>query len=142
MNHLTEKIMQQTQTLEDVLDTPQKKLAFFQNIILVAAADKILDAGESELLLLVGNRIGLTAEEVMPLVDNLSILSFIIPEDGLQKTLELQTLVQMMMQDGQIHDREYSLCLEYATRIGYGKEVLDDMIQQFATNSSNDRNAT
>lgn len=124
--------MKNIQTLEDVLNTPQKKLAFFQNLVLVAAADNVLDNDESELLLFIGNRLGLTSEEVMPMVDNLAILSFIIPEDGLQKTLELQTLVQMMMQDGDVHDREYALCLEYANRIGFGKAILDDMIQQFA----------
>jgi uncharacterized tellurite resistance protein B-like protein len=125
--------MQHIQSLEEVLNTPQKKLAFYQNLVLVAAADKVLEKDESDLLLFIGNRLGLTAEQVMPMADNLGVLSFIIPEDGLQKTLELQTLVQMMMQDGEVHDREYALCLEYATRIGYGKAVLDGMIQQFKT---------
>lgn len=127
--------MQNTKWLEEVLNTPQKKLAFYQNLVLVAAADKVLDKGESDLLLFIGNKLGLTAEEVMPIADNLGVLSFIIPESGLQKTLELQTLVQMMMQDGDIHDREYALCLEYANRIGYGKAFLDDMIQQFSADS-------
>lgn len=124
--------MQNIQSLEEVLNTPQKKLNFFQNLVLVAAADNVLDAGESELLLFVGNKLGLSADQVMPIADNLGVLSFIIPEDGLQKTLELQTLVQMMIQDGEVHDREYALCLEYATRIGYSKAILDDMIQQFS----------
>lgn len=124
--------MKNIQTLEDVLNTPQKKLAFFQNLVLVAAADNVLDNDESELLLFIGNKLGLSSEEVMPMVDNLPVLTFIIPEDGLQRTLELQTLVQMMMQDGSVHDREYALCLEYATRIGFGKAILDDMIQQFS----------
>uniref|UniRef100_UPI00388D9599 hypothetical protein n=1 Tax=Arcticibacter sp. TaxID=1872630 RepID=UPI00388D9599 len=82
--------MKNIQTLEDVLNTPQKKLAFFQNLVLVAAADNVLDNDESELLLFIGDKLGLTSEEVMPMVDNLPILSFIIPEDGLQRTLELQ----------------------------------------------------
>jgi uncharacterized tellurite resistance protein B-like protein len=124
--------MKNIQSLEDVLNTQQKKLAFFQNLVLVAAADKVLENDESELLLFIGNKLGLTSEELMPMADNLGVLTFIIPEDGLQRTLELQTLVQMMMQDGQVHDREYSMCLEYATRIGFGKAVLDNMIQQFS----------
>ncbi|KAA8482887.1 hypothetical protein BDE36_1457 [Arcticibacter tournemirensis] len=119
------------QSLEDVLNTRQKKLAFFQNVILIAAADKYLDKGEGDLLLFIGNKLGLTPDDVSPIVDNLPVLSFIIPEDGLQKTLELQALVQMMTQDGQVHDKEYILCLDYANRIGYSKEILDDMIDQF-----------
>ena len=124
--------MQQTPSLENVLNTPQKKLAFFQNLVLIAA-DNVLENDESNLLLSIGNRLGLAPEEVMPMVDNLAVLSFIIPEEGIQKTLELQTLVQMMTQDGQVHEKEYSLCLEYANRIGYNKALLDDMIQKFST---------
>lgn len=118
-------------SLEEVLNTPQKKLSFYQNLVLVAAADKVLEEGESELLLSIGNKLGLSANEVMPMADNLGVLTFIIPEDGLQKTLELQTLVQMMTQDGTIHDKEYALCLEYANRVGLGKAILDDMVKQF-----------
>ena len=118
-------------SLEDVLNTPQKKLSFYQNLVLVAAADKVLEEGESELLLSIGNKLGLSADEVMPMADNLGVLTFIIPENGLQKTLELQTLVQMMTQDGTIHDTEYALCLEYANRVGLGKAILDDMVKQF-----------
>jgi uncharacterized tellurite resistance protein B-like protein len=124
--------MQKVQTLEEVLNTPQKKQAFFQNLILIAMADNVLEEDESDFLLLIGDKLGLTSDDVKPMAENLGVLSFIIPEDGLQKTLELQTLVQMMMQDGEIHDREYTLCLEYANRIGYGKAVLDDMISQMA----------
>ncbi len=124
--------MQHEHSIDSLLNTPQKKLAFFQNLILVAAADGVLEEGESELLLSIGNKLGLSADEVMPMADNLNVLSFIIPEDGLQKTLELQTLVQMMVQDGDVNDREYILCQEYAFRIGYGKEILDDMVKQFS----------
>ncbi|MGN7205434.1 hypothetical protein ACTHQF_14255 [Pedobacter sp. SAFR-022] len=123
--------MQNIKSLEEVLNTPQKKLAFYQNLVLIAAADRVLEKDESDLLLSIGNRLGLTSDQVMPMADNLGVLTFVIPEDGLQKTLELQTLVQMMTQDGEIHDKEYALCLEYANRVGLGKTVLDDMIKQF-----------
>ncbi|WP_375416216.1 TerB family tellurite resistance protein [uncultured Hymenobacter sp.] len=124
--------MQSVRPLEEVLDTPQKKLSFFQNLILVAAADGQLDDSESQFLLLIGNRLGFKPDEVMPIADNLSVLSFVVASEGPQRTLELQTLVQMMLQDGRIDPREYGLCLEYAHRIGYGKQILDDMVSQLA----------
>ncbi|UYZ65137.1 TerB family tellurite resistance protein [Hymenobacter weizhouensis] len=124
--------MQTTHTLDQLLDTQHKKLAFFQNLILVAAADGAIDTSESQFLLELGQRLGLSAEDVQPIAENLDVLSFIVPADGLQRTLELQTLVQMMLQDGQIDPREYGLCLEYAHRIGYGKAILDDMVSQLA----------
>lgn len=124
--------MQPQHTLEDVLNTPQKKLAFFQNLIILAVADGELQDDESQFLLQIGNRLGLKAEEVQPIADNIGVLSFVVPAEGIQRTLELQTLVQMMLQDGQIDPREYGLCMEYANRIGYSKEILDDMVSQLA----------
>jgi uncharacterized tellurite resistance protein B-like protein len=124
--------MQEAHSLEEVLNTPQKKLAFFQNLVLIAAADGQLSKDEGNFLLQIGTKLGLKAEEVMPIADNLGVLSFIVPAEGLQRTLELQTLVQMMLQDGDIDAREYGLCMEYANRIGYSKSILDDMVSQLS----------
>lgn len=121
-----------THSLDEVLNTPQKKLAFFQNLVLLAAADGQVSPSESDFLLDIGNKLGLSPAEVMPIADNLGLLSFVVPAEGLQRTLELQTLVQMMLQDGRIDAREYGLCQEYAHRIGYGKALLDDMVSQLA----------
>ncbi|MFT2007956.1 hypothetical protein ACMA1I_04710 [Pontibacter sp. 13R65] len=115
---------------DDLLNTKQKKLAFFQNILLVAIADRNVDEQESDFLVSLGNQLQLSEEDTLPITDNLSVLSFIIPEDGLQKTVELQTLVMMMLQDDELEEREYNLCLEYTRRIGYSKDILDDMIAQ------------
>ncbi|GAA4363186.1 hypothetical protein GCM10023185_31700 [Hymenobacter saemangeumensis] len=124
--------MSEARSIETVLNTQQKKLAFFQNLILIAAADGQLSNDEGDFLLEIGNKLGLKSEEVQPIADNLGVLSFIVPADGLQRTMELQTLVQMMLQDGHIDAREYGLCMEYANRIGFSKSILDDMVSQLA----------
>jgi len=121
-----------THSLDEVLNTPQKKLGFFQNLVLLAVADGQVSPAESNFLLAIGNKLGLSPDEVMPITDNIGLLSFVVPAEGLQRTLELQTLVQLMLQDGQIDAREYGLCQEYATRIGYSKAILDDMVSQLA----------
>ena len=122
--------MTSTTSIDDLLNTQQKKLAFFQNLILVAVADGYIDKRESDFLVTVGRQLNLTEEDTRPIADNLPLLSFIIPDEGLQKTMELQTLVMMVVQDGKIADAEYNLCLEYARRIGYSKDMLDDFLKQ------------
>ncbi len=117
----------------NLLNTKQKKLAFFQNMLLVAVADNYLDESESNFLLSIGEQLNLTEQDTIPITDNLSVLSFIIPEDGMQKTLELQTLVMMLLQDGEVEEREYNLCLEYTRKIGYSKEILDELIANLRT---------
>lgn len=117
-------------SFDDVFNSQQKKLAFFQNLLLAAIADGDLDEQEQEFLVTIGKLLNLTEEETRPIADNMGVLSFIIPEEGLQKTLELQTLVMMVLQDGNIQESEYNLCLEYARRIGYSKDILDEMVEQ------------
>ena len=105
--------------------------------MLLAAADGQVSPAESDFLLQIGNKLGLSPDEVMPVADNLGVLRFVVPAEGLQRTLKLQTLVQMMLQDGRIDAREYGLCQEYANRIGYSKAILNDMVSQLAGGSPN-----
>jgi len=128
--------MATVKTLDSFLDTKEKKLAFFQNMLLIAIADKYIDEMESDFLLSIGQQLDLTEEDTIPITDNLSSLSFIIPKDGLQKTLELQALVMMVLQDGEVEEREYNLCLEYTRQIGYSKEILDDLISRLGDKQS------
>lgn len=121
-----------------LLDSKQKRLSFFQNLLLVATADNYFDEQEGDFLVSVGQQLELLPEDVNPIVDNLPVLSFIIPETGLERTLELQAMVMMMTQDGHVDDREYTLCLEYATRIGYGRVFLDDLITQLTQQGDSD----
>lgn len=123
-------IMATGNSFDELLNTKKKKLSFFQNLIIVATADRYLDEQESDFLVTIGQQLELSEQDTSPIAENLGVLSFIIPEDGMQKTLELQTLVMMMLQDGNLADKEYNLCLEYARRVGYPKELLDDMINQ------------
>lgn len=119
-----------THLTRELLDTRQKRLYFFQNLLLVATADRYLDEQEGDFLVSIGNQLDLSPADVAPLIDTLPVLSFVIPDTGLERTFHLQTLVLLMMQDGRVDEREYDLCLEYATRIGYGRAFLDDLIQK------------
>jgi spore coat polysaccharide biosynthesis predicted glycosyltransferase SpsG len=122
--------MASSTSFNELLDTKEKKLSFFQNLILLALSDGELDEQESDFLLMIGDQLGLSEEDTKHITDNLSSLEFVIPEERLQKTFELQTLVMMMMQDGKLAQKEYNLCREYAGRIGYTEELLDDLINQ------------
>ncbi|WP_162426041.1 hypothetical protein [Pontibacter pudoricolor] len=124
-------------SIDNLLNTKQKKLSFFQNLILVATADRFVDSMESDFLVMIGDQLGLTEQDTTPIADNLAKLSFIVPEDGLQKTVELQTLVMMVLQDGKVDDKEYQLCLDYTRRIGYSKEMLDELIADLGKKQGN-----
>ena len=122
--------MTNSTSINHILDTKEKKVAFFQNIVLVAIADRYVDKLESDFLVELGNQLELTEDDTLPIADNLPSLKFVIPEDNLQKTLELETLVKMVLQDGVVEEREYKLCLEYTRQIGFTKENLDELINK------------
>ena len=122
--------MNNNTSINHILDTKEKKIAFFQNIVLVAIADRYVDRLESDFLVELGNQLELTEADTLPIADNLASLNFVIPEENLQRTLELETLVKMVLQDGIVEDREYNLCLEYTRQIGFSKENLDALINK------------
>ncbi len=119
-----------TASLEQIFNTKQKKLAFFQNVVLIAIADHNLDKMEGDFLVTLGNQLGLTEADTLTISDNLTTLDFIIPEESVQKSKELELLVKMVLQDGEVEEREYNLCLEYTRKIGFDQVVLDDLIKQ------------
>ena len=117
-------------SINHILNTKEKKVAFFQNIVLVAIADRYVDKMESDFLVELGNQLGLTEADTLPISDNLPGLKFVIPEESLQRSMELEILVKMVLQDGVVEDREYDLCLEYSRQVGFTKENLDELIKK------------
>ncbi len=107
----------------------QQSINFFQNLLLVAIADRYLDTAESDFLVQVGDQMGLSEEDVIHLSENPSELEFVIPKTAADRVNQLRALVRMMLQDGEIEKQEYDLCLQYADRVGFDKQVLDDLIQ-------------
>ena len=107
----------------------QKSINFFQNLLLVAISDRYLDTAESDFLVQMGNQMGLTEEDVIHLSEDPNSLEFVIPGTVSERASELKALIRMMLQDGEIHKQEYDLCREYAERVGFDKQVLDDLIK-------------
>ena len=111
----------------------QKSINFFQNLLLVAISDRYLDTAESDFLVQMGNHMGLTEEDVIHLSENPSSLDFVIPTSTPEKATQLKALINMMLEDGEIHPKEYDLCKEYAERVGFDQKVLDDLISELQT---------
>lgn len=107
----------------------QKNINFFQNLLLVAIADRYLDTAESDFLVQVGNQMGLSEEDVIHLSENPTELEFVIPANNTDRVSQLKALVRMMLQDGEIQEQEYNLCKDYAERVGFDTRVLDNLVE-------------
>jgi uncharacterized tellurite resistance protein B-like protein len=116
-----------------IIESKEKRLNFFQNLLLIAVADGFLDEDESDFLVQIGRQLNLDSEDVAPLAgQSVKEMNFIVPETDQDKLFELQTMVMMMVEDGEIDEREYSLCAAYADRIGLNRVVLDDFVQKLS----------
>ncbi len=102
---------------------------YFRNLIAIAMADGILRDEERAFFEDKAKELGLdhmSIEEIL-VAGNEEIVvnsSELVDEDDF-----LMDLVAMSMVDGEIHDNEYGLCLQLATRQGLRKQDVDDTIR-------------
>ncbi len=104
------------------------KLDHFKNLVAVAAADGYMDAREREFLADRAEEIGLSSDKVQEIIDEANALEFMIPINQIDREDQLSDAVFMSVIDGDISEREYELCLSIASRLGFEKSYLDEIV--------------
>jgi tellurite resistance protein len=114
--------------MTDSADERKIKVEHFHNLIAVALSDGILDDEEKEFLYERANEIGFPKEEVDNVMQNAGELEFLIPMNKVDREEQLGDAVYMTMVDGEIHEKEYNLCLRLAEKLELDKNYLDHII--------------
>ena len=104
------------------------KLEHFANLVAIAYSDNRLDEQEQAFLAERAEEYGLPADDVQKIVDSAEELKFIVPLNEEDKEDQLSDIVYMAMIDGEVHEKEYKLCLEIAEKLDFRKEDLDYVI--------------
>ena len=104
------------------------KLEHFANLVAVAFSDGYLDDHEKEFLKERALNYGLPEDEVKKLFDMAADLVFIVPQNDEEKEEQLSDAVYMAMIDGEVHEKEYELCLTIAEKLDFRKKDLDYVI--------------
>ena len=104
------------------------KAEHFANLVAIAYADDVLDEYEKEFLSLRAEEIGLNTDEVKSMLSNADELKVIVPLNQEEVEEQIADIVYMIMVDGDIHEKEYKLCLSIAEKLDYSKADLDYMI--------------
>ena len=104
------------------------KVEHFQNLIAVALSDGVLDEEEKEFLNERALEIGFPQDEVNRIIENAGELEFLIPMNKIDREDQLGDAVYMTMVDGEIHEKEYNLCLRLAEKLELDKNYLDHII--------------
>jgi len=103
-------------------------LEHFANLVAVAYSDGYLDDQERDFLAERAQEYGLNKEEVDSLVSKAEELKFIVPLNQEEKEDQLSDVVYMAMIDGNVHEKEYELCLSIAQKLDFTRKDLDYVI--------------
>ena len=104
------------------------KIEHFNNLIAVAFADGVLDDEEKNFLYDKADELDLPEEDVRHAIENADQLVFMVPQNMEDREDQLADIVYMAMIDGEIHEKEYNLCLSIANRLDFNREDLNDVI--------------
>lgn len=105
------------------------RLDHFKNLVAVAYADGYLDEDEEDFLYDKADDIGLPYDKVEEIIKQADTLKFMVPMNMQDREDQLADIVYMSMIDGELHDKEYELCLSIAHKLGFQQKDLDEAIE-------------
>jgi len=116
--------------LIDLFDSGDKKkrLSHIKNLAALAASDGEVDNNELELLFRIGERVGLSRDELLRIIHRPNSISFRAPDYFRERIEQLFDMVLIMMVDGKVHENEVALCKLTAIRLGFKHQVIDEMV--------------
>jgi len=105
------------------------KVEHFANLVAVAYSDGFLDREEKKFLKERADDYGLNHDEVENIINKAEKLKFVVPINSEEKEDQLADIVYMAMIDGEVHEKEYELCLSIAAKLEFKKKELDHVIE-------------
>lgn len=103
-------------------------LDHFKNLASLAIADGHIDEDERDFLLEKAEEFGIDLAEVEKILNNPSESFFVAPDNIGDREEQLSDAVYIAMIDGEIHEKEYNLCVKFANRLGLTAKDVDEII--------------
>jgi uncharacterized tellurite resistance protein B-like protein len=128
-------------TLTDILNLFRQGKAtaksHIKNLIEIAAADGEFTVDEQDLLSSIASMNNISQKQLQEIKANPDSIRFEMPKDSREKFHQLYDLVQMMSIDKAIHVEELKLCELFASKFGYEKEHISELIESIKANIQN-----
>ena len=105
------------------------QIEHLRNLVAIAFSDGFLDENAEDFLYDKADELELPYDEVDNIIKNAEKLKFIVPINIQDREDQLADIVFMAMIDGDIHKREYDLCLSIAQKLDLTKSDLDKAIE-------------
>lgn len=105
------------------------KLEHFANLVAVAYSDNFLDDEEKAFLADRAAEYGIDKNETEKILEQANELQFVVPLNYEEREEQLADAVYMAMIDGDVHEKEYELCLSIAQKLNFKQKDLDQIIK-------------
>jgi uncharacterized tellurite resistance protein B-like protein len=115
-------------SIMDLLER-KKRESHIRNLLEIALADGTFDEEEILLISDIASNYDISREEVDRIRNNPDSISFTPPSSMKARLLQMYDLVELMLADQHIHDKELILCHEFAAKLGVEEDVVDEMIE-------------
>lgn len=112
-----------------------------KNLIEIAVSDGNFDKIEAELLQKIARKNGISSSKLKEIEKKPEEVLFEVPEDDFEKFQQMYDLVHMMIVDNEVHPEEMKLCNIYASKFGYPKPNIDELIRTLKANIENGNDA-
>jgi len=113
----------------------KKRKSHFKNLLAVAMADGKLDNIEFEHIMNLARKCYMSQDEVQRVIDNPELINFYAPKTNEERFNQIYDLVTVMLIDGQIDERERSLCKVFAMKLGYKTVLVDKLVNDIIENA-------
>jgi uncharacterized tellurite resistance protein B-like protein len=107
----------------------KRKKSHLKNLFLIAMADGKLANDEFDLMLNIANTMYLNGSVVQNVIHFPDDIAFYIPQHDREKLDQIYDCVCMALVDGEINDREVSMCKLIAAKLGYRPVIVDQIIK-------------
>ena len=126
--------------LMDLFTGKKKKLAkgHMKNLLEVAYSDGEFNNLEVDYLLSLAGRFNISEAELKLIKENPGMVEYQAPTRDQQRFEHLYQLVNMMMMDGLIHEKEVEICKKYALKLNLRPEFVDDMVEAIPESRANE----
>lgn len=107
----------------------KKRKSHFKNLLVVAMVDGKLDNKEFDFIMNLARNCYMSQDEVQRVIDYPEQISFYASKTNAERFDQIYDLVTVMLINGEIDERERSLCKVFAMKLGFRTTIVDKLIQ-------------
>ena len=115
----------------------KKRRSHFKNLFSIARADGNVDRAEMDLVIGLAEKFHMSTEEVTRIIRNPEDIPLITPKTAEERMEHLYDLINVMMVDGRIDEKELFLCKSLALKLGCSEETIDGLLRDLIEQAIN-----